>query len=108
MVCEQATTFPALDTLLGLDVDSSALRRASTVLASAAPALQPTLVCANYAQLVDVAKAAAAAWEVEQAEFDGILMDLGCSSMQLDEAGRGFRYGINAPHHLHPQRGFSC
>ena len=88
----QAAVHPSLDTLLGLDVDPSALRRASAKLASRTPTLRTSLVCANYSQLADVAAAAAAAWEGEPVEYDGILMDLGCSSMQLDEAGRGFRY----------------
>jgi 16S rRNA C1402 N4-methylase RsmH len=91
-VCVQIAAHTSLDTLLGLDVDPSALRRAGATLASGAPNLRTSLVCANYSQLADASLAAAKGWGDERIQYDGILMDLGCSSMQLDQAGRGFRY----------------
>jgi hypothetical protein len=51
-------------------------------------------VRANYADIARVAAAVAGGGGgggEQHAEYDGILMDLGCSSMQLDEPERGFR-----------------
>ncbi len=93
----QIAAHPSLDTLLGLDVDPTALRRAGATLAAGAPTLRTSLVCANYAQLADVVAAAATGWGDGKVQYDGILMDLGCSSMQLDQAGRGFRYASILP-----------
>ena len=76
-VCVQVAAHPSLDTLLGLDVDPTALRRAGPTLAAGAPTLRTSLVCANYAQLADVAAAAATGGGDEQVQYDGILMDLG-------------------------------
>ena len=91
--CTQAGAHPALASLLALDVDPSALRRAGAALAADVPQLRVTLVRANYADIARVAAAVAGGGGggEQHAEYDGILMDLGCSSMQLDEPERGFR-----------------
>src|SRR3954447_13844143 len=75
--------------LLGLDVDPTALALAGTRLASFGD--RAVLVHANFAQLAVVARAHGFA------PADGVLLDLGVSSMQLDTAERGFSFGADAP-----------
>ena len=80
--------FPQL-TLIGIDRDTNALRLAGERLARFAG--RTHLVHAVYNEIADV---------VDELGFDGvdgILLDLGVSSMQLDEADRGFAYSYDAP-----------
>ncbi len=75
--------------LLGLDVDPGALE-------AAARALQPfgdraVLVKSNFARCDDVANARSFA------PVDGVLLDLGVSSMQLADAARGFSFRSAGP-----------
>ena len=75
--------------LLGIDRDRDALQ-------AAAARLQPyagrfTLVQGNYADMDKLARNAG----LDAA--DGILLDIGVSSFQLDEAERGFSYNHDAP-----------
>ncbi|MEV4509030.1 16S rRNA (cytosine(1402)-N(4))-methyltransferase RsmH [Dactylosporangium sp. NPDC049525] len=75
--------------LLGLDRDTQALRLAGQRLAPFAD--RTHLVHAVYDELEDVL-------DGEGLDgIDGALFDLGVSSMQLDDAGRGFAYAQDAP-----------
>ncbi|WP_308209815.1 16S rRNA (cytosine(1402)-N(4))-methyltransferase RsmH [Nocardia amikacinitolerans] len=84
-------TYPGLR-LVGLDRDTNALRLAEDRLRPFADRI--TLVHTTYDGIADA---------LTQAGLDplgsvsGILMDLGVSSMQLDEAERGFAYSVDAP-----------
>ncbi|MCP2293430.1 16S rRNA (cytosine1402-N4)-methyltransferase [Nocardia amikacinitolerans] len=84
-------TYPGLR-LVGLDRDTNALRLAEERLRPFADRI--TLVHTTYDGIADA---------LTQAGLDplgsvsGILMDLGVSSMQLDEADRGFAYSVDAP-----------
>jgi 16S rRNA (cytosine1402-N4)-methyltransferase len=71
-------------TVIGIDRDDAALELATERLADFGPRFVP--VAAIYDELADVL----AVLDVKSVE--GILMDLGVSSMQLDEAERGFSY----------------
>src|SRR6201993_1933854 len=85
------TELPGLR-LIGLDRDPSALDIARTRLARFGDRV--TLVHARYDDLV----AALAECGYAAAEsVDGVLFDLGVSSMQLDRAERGFAYAQDAP-----------
>ncbi|ADB31943.1 S-adenosyl-methyltransferase MraW [Kribbella flavida DSM 17836] len=75
--------------LIGLDRDPAALRLAGERLAPYAG--RTTLVHAVYDELPRVLD------ELGVPAIDGILFDLGVSSMQLDEADRGFAYAQDAP-----------
>lgn len=75
--------------LLGLDADPDALLHASKVLEPFGDRV--TLRVANFRQLGAVAGA------LDIREVDGILMDLGLSSRQLDEAERGFSFSQDGP-----------
>jgi len=75
--------------LLGLDRDEEALGRAAQTLADRAQ--QSILVHANF----DTLHAVAAAQGITAA--DGVLLDLGVSSDQLDTAGRGFSFMKDGP-----------
>ncbi|MDX2970653.1 16S rRNA (cytosine(1402)-N(4))-methyltransferase RsmH [Kribbella solani] len=75
--------------LIGLDRDPAALRLAGERLAPFAERI--TLVHAVYDELPRVLA------ELGVPAIDGILFDLGVSSMQLDEAERGFAYAQDAP-----------
>ena len=79
--------------LIGLDRDPAALRLAGERLARYQDKDQEriTLVHAVYDELPRVLD------ELDVPAIDGILFDLGVSSMQLDEAGRGFAYAQDAP-----------
>ena len=75
--------------VIGLDRDPDALRHAGAALASEVPRVE--LVHSDYRRLDDILDARGING------VDGILADLGVSSMQLDEAGRGFSFRRDEP-----------
>jgi 16S rRNA (cytosine1402-N4)-methyltransferase len=75
--------------LIGLDRDPEALRRSGERLAPYAG--RTTLVHAVYDALPQVLA------DLGLDRVQGVLFDLGVSSLQLDEAGRGFAYAQDAP-----------
>jgi 16S rRNA (cytosine1402-N4)-methyltransferase len=80
--------FPNL-TLVGIDRDTNALALAGERLARFSG--RTHLVHAVYEEIEDVLD------ELGIKSVQGILLDLGVSSMQLDEADRGFAYSYEAP-----------
>ena len=80
--------FPAVH-LIGLDRDTDALRIAGERLARFGDRV--TLVHTVYDGIADAVRGAGFP------HADGILFDLGVSSLQLDEADRGFAYSKDAP-----------
>ncbi|MBI1377545.1 MAG: 16S rRNA (cytosine(1402)-N(4))-methyltransferase RsmH [Frankiales bacterium] len=95
------TRFPDVR-LVGIDRDADALARSSRRLA--AHAARTVLVHAVYDELPRVLDEAAAP------RVDGVLFDLGVSSMQLDQAARGFAYAQDAPldMRMDPTRGITA
>jgi len=75
--------------LVGLDRDPEALRRSGRRLAPFGDRV--TLVHAVYDRLPEVLA------DLGLQEVQGVLFDLGVSSLQLDEAERGFAYAQDAP-----------
>lgn len=75
--------------VLGIDRDPEALRRAAGRLAPYHDRM--TFVHGNYADIAGLAGS------VSFAPVDGVLFDLGVSSMQLDEAARGFSFMQDGP-----------
>ncbi len=75
--------------LFGLDVDGQALAIASDRLAPFGDRV--TLVRSSYTHLADVLDS------LRVAEIDGVLFDLGVSSLQLDTADRGFSFRHDGP-----------
>src|SRR5512143_3125259 len=88
--------------LLGLDVDPKALAVARETLAPYGERV--VLTQASYTSLLDVME------HLHWDAVDGILLDLGVSSMQLDEAVRGFSFQHEAPLDMrfNPQQGMSA
>ena len=80
--------YPNLE-LLGIDRDDAALAKARERLAFAGGRVR--LVRGNYSELA--ARAAEAGWE----KVDGILLDIGVSSPQLDQPERGFSWRADGP-----------
>jgi 16S rRNA (cytosine1402-N4)-methyltransferase len=80
--------FPEL-TLIGIDRDPAALALAGERLAVFGDRVH--LVHAIYDEIAEVVQ------ELGFKKVDAILLDLGVSSMQLDEADRGFAYSYEAP-----------
>ncbi len=72
--------------LLGIDLDESAVERARERLARFGDAA--TLVQGNFAELDSI---------LGGGVVDGILLDLGVSSLQLDDPTRGFSFRFDAP-----------
>lgn len=70
--------------LIGLDLDADAIRAASERLEVFGDRVQ--LIQASFRRLDDIAE------ELRPAEIDGIVLDLGVSSHQLDRPERGFRF----------------
>jgi 16S rRNA (cytosine1402-N4)-methyltransferase len=92
---------PALR-LVGLDRDPEALTRSGERLASYSS--RTTLVHAVYDELPDVLS------RLGLERVDGVLFDLGVSSMQLDRTDRGFSYAHDAPldMRMDPTRGLTA
>ena len=74
--------------LYALDQDPDAIREAGRRLA---PYPQAKVLQTNFAQMIPVLA------EQGVTQVDGVLLDLGVSSHQLDEGQRGFSYRIDAP-----------
>jgi 16S rRNA (cytosine1402-N4)-methyltransferase len=93
--------FPQV-TLVGIDRDPNALALAGDRLAAHAD--RTHLVHAVYNELTRVLDS------LGITVVDGVLFDLGVSSMQLDEAGRGFAYSQDAPldMRMDPTRGITA
>jgi 16S rRNA (cytosine1402-N4)-methyltransferase len=75
--------------LIGIDADAAAIE-AGTALAERYPG-QVTVAHAFYDQIAEIAARAG------HRRVQGVLFDLGVSSPQLDDAGRGFSYSQDAP-----------
>ena len=75
--------------LIGIDRDPVALKAAGERLAPYADRV--TLVHSNFCEIAQVLK------DLDIAGVDGILLDLGVSSPQLDDGSRGFSYMAHAP-----------
>ena len=71
--------------LIGLDLDSEAIAEAGKRLAPFGERVR--LVQASFRRIADLAA------DLAPLEIDGIVLDLGVSSHQLDEPARGFRFG---------------
>ncbi len=88
--------------LLGIDADGSAIEAAGEALRDFGGRFE--LVMGNFAELASIARA----HSIEQC--DGILFDLGFSSMQLDDPSRGFSHSSEGPidMRLDPTRGMTA
>ncbi len=75
--------------LIGLDRDPAALRAAEERLRGVAPRVD--LARANFARLGAVLS------QLDTGPVDGLLADFGLSSMQLDDAARGFSFAAGGP-----------
>ncbi len=78
---------PEIEELIGIDQDTNALAIAKERLKDFAPKVR--FVHANFEELKQVVGS--------QAAIDGIFLDLGVSSMQLDQEGRGFSFLRDGP-----------
>ncbi len=77
--------------VLALDADPDAIRRARALQQEPGLAQRLIPVHANFADLATVAR------ERKQMPLDGILLDLGLSSFQLDQPERGFAFRHEGP-----------
>lgn len=75
--------------LYGLDRDPAAIRRATTVLSHFSQSHR--LIQASFGDLAEAAK------QFSESAFTGILLDLGVSSKQIDDASRGFSFRQEGP-----------
>lgn len=73
--------------LIGIDRDPEAVRTASERLSG----YNAQVVRGNYSEIKDISA------ELGISGYDGILLDLGVSSYQLDNGSRGFSYHTDAP-----------
>jgi 16S rRNA (cytosine1402-N4)-methyltransferase len=76
-------------TLYAMDRDPDAIARGAALVARYAPRLQ--LVEGRFGDMLDLLAARGVA------ALDGVVMDLGVSSFQLDEAARGFSFRADGP-----------
>jgi 16S rRNA (cytosine1402-N4)-methyltransferase len=75
--------------VIGIDRDPSALAAGASLVAEAGGRLR--LAAARFSQVAEVLAA------LDEPVCDGLVVDIGVSSMQFDEAARGFSFRFDAP-----------
>jgi len=86
---EIASRLSAKGRLIGIDQDADAIEAATERLKPFADRV--TIVRNNYTNIDEILK------ELGISKVDGIILDLGVSSYQIDTAERGFTYRVDAP-----------
>ena len=81
----------AKNKVLGIDLDQSSLDKLRETLAQRGLAQRATLVQGNFKDIEKIIS------ESEFGPVDGILLDLGFSSWQLDNPARGFSFQVDGP-----------
>lgn len=81
--------------LLACDRDPFAIRRARAVLAELGPRV--AVVEGSFGAIESVLERAPAGFFADAPGFDGMLLDLGVSSFQFDDPGRGFSFAKDGP-----------
>ena len=81
-------------TVIGIDQDPDAIRGARDMLRDFGPRLR--LVHGRYADMEAHVASVASSVDVKGG-VDGVVLDIGVSSMQLDQEGRGFSFRNNGP-----------
>lgn len=77
--------------LIGIDRDNDAIEAASKKLGEVETEGKFTIIHDNYVNMVEICK------NLGIEKVDGILLDIGVSSHQFDEAERGFSYRMDGP-----------
>ncbi|HTS41324.1 MAG TPA: 16S rRNA (cytosine(1402)-N(4))-methyltransferase RsmH [Xanthobacteraceae bacterium] len=85
----QAILAAAAARVIGIDRDRDAIARGAGLVQASGGRL--TLVEARFSEMEEVAR------KLGHAAVDGIVLDLGVSSMQLDQAERGFSFRLEGP-----------
>src|SRR5262249_35528416 len=85
----QAILATAAARVIGIDRDRDAIARGGDLVQASGGRL--TLVAAHFSTMERVAR------ELGHAMVDGIVLDLGVSSMQFDQADRGFSFRLDGP-----------
>jgi 16S rRNA (cytosine1402-N4)-methyltransferase len=75
--------------VIGIDRDRDAIARGADLVQASGGRL--SLVEAHFSELDEIAR------KFGHEAVDGVVLDLGVSSMQLDEAGRGFSFRLDGP-----------
>ncbi|MEN9881531.1 MAG: ribosomal small subunit methyltransferase [Candidatus Parcubacteria bacterium] len=78
-------------TLICIDLDQEALAEARTNMENIKHSPKIHFICSNYRYLTSILK------DLKITHVDGILADLGLSSQELDESGRGFSFSKDEP-----------
>ncbi|KAJ1437212.1 MraW methylase family-domain-containing protein [Ochromonadaceae sp. CCMP2298] len=90
--------------VIGLDQDPDAIARASGVLSSYIASGQCELIQTNFRHIRSAVASSKLAAD-RHGLVDGVLMDLGISSFQINEASRGFAFGQDGPLDMRMNKG---
>ena len=83
--------------VIGLDQDPDAIAKTSATLSKYIESGNLEIIQTNFRFIEDAVKSSKLAAKTESKLVDGVLMDLGISSHQIDEPSRGFSFGADGP-----------
>ena len=83
--------------VIGIDQDPDAIKRTTELLQYYILDGRLEILQTNFRYITDSLKGSKMLSEVNRNKVDGVLMDLGISSYQIDEATRGFSFGKDGP-----------